>query len=818
MKPSVKRLGGILSMILACAALGQGPTELTTASAPLVEGVPEVAAARLQMLLNKNLSDQEWRQVAEKLAEALIASQRADDALILLSDARLRDSTVGKFWRAQALASLSRPGEALPLYEQVATAAKSGLQNEATFGAGEMLRALGRKDEALAKFAVLFRDQRWGARAQLRAVDLYLDKSDTANAGRLLAKMRPGDAMERKERHFLRGRLEMVSHLPEKAIKTFESLLKRPEGASHSVLTATLFAIADAHLEMKTPESGDDVLEDFVEHHPQDVDLGQIFAKLDELYRAERKPSRGELERWARDPVEPRRGFAQWYLARFDLRSARRDRAVEWFNLLRQNHPREPSLAAGLLEYADLELQDENYDKAAAILTEARGLKPKPVLLDRIDLLAAETEYRAGRFDQAARAFDKIVPSSSSVGAIAKFNASLGWLQLGDHARFLADAEEFAKESNDTEARAELRLEEGLMEAATGDKRAASTLGDFLRDFPGSKRSSEAWVALAELAFHATPMRLDEARADLARAAQSKPTAAAEEHADYLGIWIDDSGGTSDPKVIESCKRFLQRHPESALSPNVRMKLAELYYRQQDFPNAQTQFQILAEQNPKGPLAEKALFFAAKSATARMGAHSTDEAIVLFDQVVQRNGEMKWAARNEQAEIERKLGKSQDALALYEEVLKGDARPSEKREALCGKADIHFELGSVDPKNYALAIEGYEQLASEPNGSIHWRNQALFKKGLCLEKQANTTAALSTFYQILENESRPDRRREYFWFYKAGFNAGRLLEASEKWQSAAAVYQTLAAAGGTRSEEAKERLNRLRLEHFLWEE
>ena len=818
MKMRIKRLGGMGGLILAGAVFAQTPPDLATASAPLGDGVPEVAAVRLQTLLNKTSSDQEWRTVAGKLAEALIAAERPEEALTLLSDVRLRDSNVGKFWRAQALASLSRPEEALTLYQQVVTAPASGLQTEATFGAGEMLRALGRKDEALAKFTPLFRDQRWGVRAQLRAIELYLDKGDTANAGRLLSKVRPTEAVERKERHFLRGRLELVSHWPEKAIKTFESLLKKPEGASHAVLTATLFAIADAHLEMITPESGDDVLEDFIEHHPEDVDLARIFAKLDELYRAERKPSRAELERWARDPAEPRRGFAQWYLARFDLRSGRRDRAVEWFDLLRQSHPRAPSLAPALLEYAGIELQDGNYDKAAAILNEARVLKPQAPLGDRIDLLAAETDYRAGHFDQAARAFDQIAPFTSPLAAIAKFNASLGWLQLGDHARFLADAEEFAKQSSDADARADLRLEEGLKEAAKADTRAASTLADFLRDFPGSKRSSEAWVALAELAFHATPARLDEARADLARAARSKPTATAEEHAEYLTIWIDDSAGNGDAKVIESCKRFLQRHPESALSPNVRLKLAELYYREQDFPNAQTQFQLLVEQNSNAQLVEKALFFAAKSAAARMGAHSTDEAIVLFDQVVQRNGEMKWAARNEQAEIERKLGKSQDALALYEEVLKGDGRPAEKREAFCGKADIYFELGAVDPKNYQRAIEVYDQLAAEPNGSIHWRNQALFKKGLCLEKQANTAAALSTFYQVLENDSRPDRRREFFWFYKAGFNAGRLLEAGEKWQSAAAIYQTLAAAGGTRSEEAKERLNRLRLEHFLWEE
>src|SRR5205807_4000664 len=120
---------------------------------------------------------------------------------------------------------------------------------------------------------------------------------------------------------------------------------------------------------------------------------------------------------------------------------------------------------------------------------------------------------------------------------------------------------------------------------------------------------------------------------------------------------------------------------------------AEIYYRHQDFANAQTQFEILAQQNPNGPLGEKALFFAAESARSSMGEHSLDRAMMLFDQVVQLNGDLKWAARNEQAVIERKLGKPQDALLLYDEVLKGEAGASEKQEALCGKGDIFFEMG-----------------------------------------------------------------------------------------------------------------------------
>src|SRR4030095_8398144 len=110
--------------------------------------------------------------------------------------------------------------------------------------------------------------------------------------------------------------------------------------------------------------------------------------------------------------------------------------------------------------------------------------------------------------------------------------------------------------------------------------------------------------------------------------------------------------------------------------------------------------------------------------------------LVLFDQVVQKNGAMRWAARNEQAVIERKLGKPKDALTLYDEVLKSDVGASEKREALCGKGDIFFEMGATDPSNYQRAIEIYDQLASDRGEPIHWRNQALFKKGICLEQKS----------------------------------------------------------------------------------
>jgi tetratricopeptide (TPR) repeat protein len=790
-------------------------SEIAEASAPIAEGVPEVAIVRLQALLNNSLPESEWHAVVEKLAEAQVAANRPEDTLALLSDTRVRELPWAKFWRAQAFAALHRWAEALPLYEQLAQEEGSPFRGAATFGAADMLRALEKRDEALKKFILLIHEKEWATRAQLRAAELYIETGDATSARRLLEEMQPTSVADRRERRVLRGRLELILRRPERAIGIFQGLLKRPEGAAHSSLIAAVFGIAEAQVQLKTPESADDVIEQFIDRHPADPDLPFLFARLDELYRAEHKPSRNELERWVRSPEQPRRTFARWYLARLEIRAGRRERARQLFTDLRHTNVKSPAIVPALLDFAQIEVEERHFDEAIAIFEEARRLRPERWLLDRINFRLAQAQYAARRFETATAAFERIGHSDSPWAKVALFNASTGWLQLGDHARFLTAYSELEKQGGDEEARANLRLEEGLVQAAKGDEKAAKSLQQFIHDFPKNARVSEAWVGLAELAFHASPPRLDEARKYLTRAAES-PTAAAAERADYLNIWIEESAGGDETKVIELAKHFLEQHGTSPFAPEVRMKLAELYYRRQDFANAQTQFELIAQQNPDNSLGEKALFFAAESAMSSMGEHSLDRAIVLFDQVVRQNGALRWAARNEQAVIERKLGKPKDALALYDEVLKSDAGLFEKREALCGKGDIFFEMGATDQSSYQRAIEVYDQLASHGDEPIHWRNQALFKKGLCLEKKSDRANALATFYKILEEDARPDRRRELFWYYKAGFNAARLLEEDSKWESAAAIYEKLAAAGGSRSEEAKARLTNLRLEHFLW--
>lgn len=812
---------GLVSVlgIFMSAVFGYGePSSLELATQPLEEGVPQVTVLRLRALLSGTLTPNERQATTAKLGEALLAAGEAEEALTVLQAADLSGPAT-EFYRAQALATLERWEEALQLYQAVAAKADSPLRSQAILGRAEALRALRRPDEALQVFALLFSDPQTKDRAELQAVELLLEKQDTATAKRVLDKARPTALADKKEKRLLQGRLEAQLNHHERALELLRTILRRPEGATRPVLIATLCAVAETSLRLKTPETGDDPLEDFIEHNPTAPELPTIFKKLDQLYRAEPAMSNQELQRWTNDSMQPRRALAQWYLARSELRAGRRESALRIFHELRSDHPRSSALAEGLFEFAQLELANGRFDEALMILEEARALHPAPVLLEKINLLAGHAQYGLRHFEAAAQTFERVAHDSQAAAADSFFNASLASLQLSDHARFLDDYRSLGQGGGNEDMKADLSIEEGLAQAAQGNKKAAETLQAFLRQFPRHPRSAEAWVALAELAFHDVPANIESARQNLARAAESGPNDAARERADYLSIWIEDTTSNFNaPKVIGSANQFLLKYPTSSLTSDVRMKLAEAYYRQQDFPNAQTQFQILAQENPRAGFTEKALFFAAKSAIQSMGAQSLDRALVLFDEVVKRNGDLKWAARNEQALIERKLGKPQDASTLYDEVLQGNARPEEKREALCGKGDILYELGATDRENYKRAIDVFDQLAAQKDAPPHWRNQALFKKGTCLEKLGDRDNSLATFYKIIEEDTLFGRQREFFWYYKAGFNAARLLEDDSKWQPAAVIYQKLASAGGARSDEAKARLSQLRLEHFLWEQ
>ena len=120
-----------------------------------------------------------------------------------------------------------------------------------------------------------------------------------------------------------------------------------------------------------------------------------------------------------------------------------------------------------------------------------RFVHTSEALLDRMNLLAGRAQYLAKQFQAAAETFEKVAHASPSLAHDSLFNASLAWLQLGDNARYLTDAQELSQSGGGSEeARGDLALEEGLTQAGQGNKKATETLQTFLRDFPKHKRAA----------------------------------------------------------------------------------------------------------------------------------------------------------------------------------------------------------------------------------------------------------------------------------------------------------------------------------------
>ena len=248
------------------------------------------------------------------------------------------------------------------------------------------------------------------------------------------------------------------------------------------------------------------------------------------------------------------------------------------------------------------------------------------------------------------------------------------------------------------------------------------------------------------------------------------------------------------------------------------MKLGQIYFRREDFANAQTQFELLAAENVGTAYAEMALYLAGKSAAQSMNPNATERALNLFEQVKKINGSLKLYALQQEALIKSSPGSEGDATILYDNILGSNPDPDLKFAALCGKGNNCLSFGNSDPKQFDEAIAVFDLLARETGVTPFWRNQALYKKGKCLEKQNKSSEALSVFYDVLNLQAGSVTEPDYFWYYKAGFDAAKMLETGAQWKSAIGIYKKMAAVNGPRAKEAGDRARQLRMEHFIWEE
>jgi TolA-binding protein len=480
--------------------------------------------------------------------------------------------------------------------------------------------------------------------------------------------------------------------------------------------------------------------------------------------------------------------------------------------------PNHPITVEACLVLGRHQLEAGNFDDAIKQLESLLQRSPDLPAADRfrVNYLLGESYYRQGNLAAARDIFRNLSRAFEYDRQNTLFNWAICSLRLGDGPGFEQAFSEIEQSQPQSDLVGDLWFAKGLLQAKSGNASADETLGMLSRRFPNHPQTAQARLVQAEIRMTGQPANLSGARQALRLVSSGITDPILEERADrlkFFALAADPSQSVRSVQVL--AQEYLQKYPNSSSKAEIRLKLGELYFRENDFPNAQTQFELVREESPDSPLVESALFLAAEAARKSLNSASVDRAISLFEDVYKLGGPLKFQARLEQAMTMRQIKQEKEAVVLLDDLLTQNPPADIRYQALDGKGAAQFTLAANAPTMYEEAIKTFDTLISSQGLPTAWKQRAIYQKGKCFEKLGQMDNALSNYYDVLAVEG---DSADQLWFFRAGFDSAQILEDRHSWRSAAAVYEKLANTRGARSEEAKDQLTRLRLEHFLWPE
>lgn len=797
----------LLGMAGACAASDRNLYEQGLAA--IADGIPQVGIQKLQNYLRQAPDPQNEAVALLEITECLLENDQPEDALKHLQNL---NSAASNLLRAKALGRLGLWEEALRVLQSIPETENGSVEYQMLRACA--LKELGRFVEAIAFLEKAAPD----VMLQLQLADFYIAQGQSQKCLELLGRIKPESSTQVFLKRYAEARVRLALGEYQEALRTFDALLKEGKNSSARLLAGAAFGMAQTQLEREGAETADDVVEAFISENPTSPYLGKAFELLDSLYAVEEGAPNAALEKWLSEKDGERAIQARFYLAKANVREQKIDRAQKLVRDFLQLYPGHPLTAEAGLLLGQIFSASGEYQKALTVFEAAIRAASSAEVMARVEMAAGATLFLQGEYVLATTHFLSARKHSEKIWEDAIFCSALAWLNQGNYEKFSEDYKELSAKLPASSLRSELLLEEGLHQARTGNPQARQTLELFLQDFPAHARRSDALLAMAEMAFldsESDPKPAGDYLKIVNQTVRSPQTA---EHAAYLQFNLAEVRGGEDQKTaVLLGRKFLQDYPRSNLAPEVRMKMAQIYFKAEDYANAETEFSLLANENPGSELRESALFLAGQSALRSLSAGAAERALDLFEETVKLGGPLKLNALEAQAIVQLRLGKEQEALTIYDSILQAEPETELRASVLCGKGDVLMGLGEKTPQMLQKAAAAYTQLAELPDVGPHWRNQASYKLGKCLEKQGNQPEALTAFYDVLQG-AEDSRQPEYFWFYKAGFTAALMLEEQKQWNSAVGVYQKIANIQGPRAEEAKERIRQLRLEHFLWED
>jgi hypothetical protein len=810
------------------------------------EGLHEEAALKYERLLkDKSLSKKEEAQVGERMVDALVRARNSTKALLALSLFKVPEAT---FWKGQCLILEHKFREA---EEALRTCLKEGTryEAEARLALGQVLVAQGREIPGRKEFKELMESPNAGI---ARIAGLYWNESEIIASRAPNVLRRFGQERKDIETEFLKA----CAWLKTGDGKQGEILLRRIlplTTLNKDLQDAATVRLAEAYALQGRQRTAERELVRFLEHAPESRYYEQAFALLLDVTAPEETDARDRLIAWAAIPQpRGRHALALFYLGQWLADHNQPAQAVgflETFLSLHSGHVREAEALRNLMSLYGTMGADRRVLELANVWRSRFGTGGE----DTVDYLTAMIRYARKEYREASMLFEKSATSAVDAvqGQRAMYNAAAAAFLGGDKARYQKCLKQLAttqireededaasnsegpgtghqvKEDVDAAGRdavSQLLLEKALHLAAKHDPTAEAALQDFLREHASHPRAVEAHLALAELCLLDIPVRAKAASLAL-DVAKAIPELADgwKEKIDYTRVWLHEAA-EDFPALTTAGLQYLETWRMSQRRDQVRMKVAQAYYRMDDFTNAGIQFEELVEEQTESPYAEVAQFYAGKAAMAMLTPAGMEKAISLWEEVVNRNGSLGREAQRQQALAKRRQGNEVDALLVVNSLLTSKPAPAgdELFSLLIEKGELSMLLARKDPKHLDQAKEVFTYITQDTTATRAWRGQAGYLLAQCQLQAGRSAEALEACNDVVESCLNPTISRaltpqEYVWLYRAGFAALEVLKGRHEWEAAARLADRLASAGGDRSESAKLEGTRIRLEHFIWD-
>ncbi|MBN1267977.1 MAG: tetratricopeptide repeat protein [Kiritimatiellae bacterium] len=523
------------------------------------------------------------------------------------------------------------------------------------------------------------------------------------------------------------------------------------------------------------------------------------------------------LHEWvAANPEDPMSARAQLELAQSLLDRGRFEQAEREFQHYLEAFADEAGRSRALLGKGWSLFEQKRYPEAAAAFEKAQGLAQDDAEKREALFKAADAYFGADQFKLAREKYIEVtrVFPGSPVAPQALFQAAECLARLGDAAaeeefRAIEDAFPDSPFAEQAAMRiALLKEDQGRWEDALAAYRR------LMKNYPDGRMYARALHGRALIQYRLG--QFARALRDFEQVLKDYPTSAVAEQAFYMRGWCLHLMGQSE-EALGVCREFIQKYPASAWAPDVLFWLAEYHFNRGEYAESERRFLELADKYAQGSLADDAVFWAGRAAMAEK---QYLRAIEHFNRLTQAcpDSPKLAEARFLQGDALSELGQFSGAIVAFEEVIKKYPDSYLAELARGRKGDCQFTLGSEDPRRYNEALESYRAVLNRPAAAADLKLQAEYKIGRCREKMGHAAEAfehyMNVVYGYLSNREKGGNGGT-LWFTRAAFNAAAIKEAEGQLREAVSIYTRVADAGIPASDDARQRIQKLRIEHWF---